>query len=583
MFGSARVVTRQTFFTINGKSETPMLGRIRCILYLAMLPVSLCWGQSYWWRAYNLGDSQEMPMSWVQTQDGNAVTLVHQGRLGSERDMLIKVDPAGDTIWTVKLDSAISRNSGPHLLQLADGNLFIAAMPYKDSVTQQLALLKLTPEGKTVWLKYSDKIQPGETGQIGTILQTKDGNIQLALDMYSADRTEVYLQLFACTLQGEMFLDKTYGDNIEEYFPTAMLQTDDGNLLIAGNLIPHKSGNYDIFFLKVHLNGDTMWSRVYGNPYHDAVYSMVQTPQGSIIAAGETDTHGGDVADNNGWFIKLTNTGDTALTKTFNTGIHDIARALQLLSDGNILATGCDNFRKNVWIMKITPALDAIWTKVEPVADSTKWLSSEGLLHLQNGSYLIIAREYDYDGMHLFLRSFIDDQYAKKDSLLSFKIPVGADSLGHSYTPLMIPAGMQVSPGGTITWTPQTAASSRERVMFSVSDESGQNDTLSFNLFVNPAIAAARPSERTWSQDPITVRINRRSHAITFTIPAATMAIDILDMHGRQVQSLQPRSGVMQVVWDGTDRNGTTVAAGRYLARVKAGRTETVLPVMLVR
>jgi hypothetical protein len=179
----------------------------------------------------------------------------------------------------------------------------------------------------------------------------------------------------------------------------------------------------------------------------------------------------------------------------------------------------------------------------------------------------------------------IDDQYAKKDSLFTFRIPLGSDSLSHTYTPLATPSGMQVSAGGTITWTPTTDSASKEHVEYVVAESKGGKDTLSFNLWVNGTIeSATRPTTRK-SQPYMSAhaKLNHLTNGITFEIAPSTSAIDIYDTHGRLVQSLKPSANAPRLVWNGTDLSGNAVAAGRYLARVKANQRENVLPVMLVR
>jgi hypothetical protein len=80
----------------------------------------------------------------------------------------------------------------------------------------------------------------------------------------------------------------------------------------------------------------------------------------------------------------------------------------------------------------------------------------------------------------------IADQRAHKDSLFTYKIPTyGEDTLNFGYTPLKIPSGMTVSPGGSISWTPKTDSVYLEHVEFLVVNDSGRKDTLTFNIFVN--------------------------------------------------------------------------------------------------
>ncbi|HKO21228.1 MAG TPA: FlgD immunoglobulin-like domain containing protein [Candidatus Eisenbacteria bacterium] len=62
--------------------------------------------------------------------------------------------------------------------------------------------------------------------------------------------------------------------------------------------------------------------------------------------------------------------------------------------------------------------------------------------------------------------------------------------------------------------------------------------------------------------------------------------VDIYDVAGRRVRRLEGDGGgasAASIVWDGLDASGRRVASGRYWVRTVMGRTETAVPVILLR
>ncbi|MBN2366277.1 MAG: T9SS C-terminal target domain-containing protein, partial [Calditrichaeota bacterium] len=65
------------------------------------------------------------------------------------------------------------------------------------------------------------------------------------------------------------------------------------------------------------------------------------------------------------------------------------------------------------------------------------------------------------------------------------------------------------------------------------------------------------------------------STTVSFDLPNdVTVSLDIFDITGRKIRTLvnEPRSaGTHQVVWNGQDDHGNSVASGLYVYRIQAG------------
>ena len=195
----------------------------------------------------------------------------------------------------------------------------------------------------------------------------------------------------------------------------------------------------------------------------------------------------------------------------------------------------------------------------------------------------IVAGDHN-NSQEILLLSIINDRYAYKNSLFTFKIPVSGDSLNHGYSSLKVPSGMTVSTGGTISWIPKTDSVYMDHVEFLVMDDIGNKDTLTFYIFVNSknkptAIKAFSPLVA-YKNQPFSI-MQTSSSQIKFTLPTGVSNIDIYDIHGRCVQRIKPLGA--QLIWNGLGTTGSPVSSGRYFAKIKEGKTSRMGKFTVVR
>lgn len=80
----------------------------------------------------------------------------------------------------------------------------------------------------------------------------------------------------------------TYGEaNNEE--PHGIFQTPDSGYIVAGITNSIGAGDWDIYLIKTHPNGDTMWTQTYGGTNPDAAHAMCLAPDGGYIIVGTRD------------------------------------------------------------------------------------------------------------------------------------------------------------------------------------------------------------------------------------------------------------------------------------------------------
>jgi len=145
----------------------------------------------------------------------------------------------------------------------------------------------------------------------------------------------------------------TFGGSDEDY-GHAVQQTDDGGYIITGYTRSFGAGSADIYLIKTDSNGDTLWTKTFGDSLIDSGKSVQQTSDGGYIITGYTKSFGSGGSDV--WLIKTDSNGDSLWTKTFGGNGWDYGVSIQKTFDGGYIFTGATysygNGESDVWLIK---------------------------------------------------------------------------------------------------------------------------------------------------------------------------------------------------------------------------------------
>ena len=130
----------------------------------------------------------------------------------------------------------------------------------------------------------------------------------------------------------------------------SIISTPDGSYVIAGNSTSNNAdlnsnhGDKDSWILKLSANGDKIWSKAYGGSGWDEATSLVTTPNGELLVAGYTYSSDGDVSNNHGkgeaWILKLDGNGNKLCSKVFGGSDYDYTSSILTTADGGFVITG---------------------------------------------------------------------------------------------------------------------------------------------------------------------------------------------------------------------------------------------------
>jgi hypothetical protein len=242
-------------------------------------------GDTIWTKTYG-GTEDKVATAIIPTQDGNFLVAGGTVRPGTAYSdvYLLKIKPDGDTIWT-KTYGGTGDAGVNSIIQMPDGN-FILAGESSSNGNWEVYLLKIKPNGDTLWTKTYD----GTNDEFGSAITTAgDGNFIVA--GYTLTAVGVWgLLLLKVRPNGDTVWTKTNagsGDGLVY----AISPTSDGNFIAAGM----GSGNYEDVYLmsiiddryayknspftfKIPVSGDSL----------NHAYAPIKVPSGMAVSLGGT-------------------------------------------------------------------------------------------------------------------------------------------------------------------------------------------------------------------------------------------------------------------------------------------------------
>ncbi|MBA7603649.1 hypothetical protein ES703_10764 [subsurface metagenome] len=205
---------------------------------------------------------------------------------------------------------------------------------------------------------------------------------------FNAGDYEVYL--IKTDKNGDTLWTKTYR-GVEGSFGYSVQQSSDGGYIIAGQNIIIISAASDVYIIKTDENGDTMWTRNYGQAlYYEAGLSIQETFDGGYIIAGSTylvsPPDPGDV-----YLIKTDINGDTLWTRVYECG--DYGTCVQQANDGGYIITGVSSMsyqtnKMDVLLIKTDENGDTLWAKTY---GGEKSEAGKSVQQTSDGGYIVLG------------------------------------------------------------------------------------------------------------------------------------------------------------------------------------------------
>ncbi len=321
----------------------------------------MLFSQATFERTYG-GPYYDAGSSVLQTTDNGYMIVGTSRYYDSEINYLylIRTDAYGDTIWT-RTYGGKEHESGTFIQATSDSGYIISGSTRSFGAgSADVYLIKINAAGDTLWTKTF--------GGIGIdygncVRQTEDQGYIIAghTDSYGSGLYDIYL--IKTDASGDTLWTKVLGGSDYDWCKNIQ-QTPDEGYIIVGDTKSFGAGDSDVFLIKTDASGDTLWTKTYGGANYDRGFSLVQTLEGYIIV-GVTESFGAGEGDI--YIIKTNLAGDTLWTKTMGGTDYDRAHFIQKTYDDDyILVANTKSYGAgdgDVYLAKIDSGGNVYWTR----------------------------------------------------------------------------------------------------------------------------------------------------------------------------------------------------------------------------
>ncbi len=327
--GRSIVQTTDGGYAIAG--TTCSFGNGSCDVYIVKLDVI---GYIQWTRT--VGDSSwDEAYSIIQTSDsGYAIVGYTLPSPVSYADIyVVKLDVNGDVVWTKVIGETSTFDVGTSIIQTIDSSYVIAGYTQSGSNNKDILVIKLDMNGNVVWAKT---IGGSNDDRVFSIVQTSDGGYALAGWTYSFGAGSSDAYIIKLDSIGNVKWRKVIGGSSSDV-ASSIIQINDGSYVIAGYTSSFGAGNYDVFVVKLDTVGNVIWARTVGGSNWDEGLSVVQGDGGYIIV-GYTRSFGAGLFDV--YVVKLDLDGNVQWTRAVGDYGEDYGISVVRTNDGGYALTG---------------------------------------------------------------------------------------------------------------------------------------------------------------------------------------------------------------------------------------------------
>jgi hypothetical protein len=347
-----------------------------------------------WTRTYGASGRDEAAGILQETSDGGILLVgTIADSIQAQLDILfMKIDGRGNLIWQHRFggqedDVASGITASP------DGGYILVG--YTDSWgegSRNLMVMKLTGNGDSLWCRTFG----GNQGSRGyAVVRHNNGFVIVGS---SSAGTGQHFYALSIDANGDTLWTRTYaraGDlNRDE--ATSIISNPMGGFVVAGEIsnrpVFPNSRNYDGYLLCVNDQGDTLWTRTFGDSDSDESITNLLWSNNDIFGCGAVQRHG---MDSDILLARFRGNGEGRWTHSYDFGgSSDFATNLFPTDSNRIVIAGGVNIiiggipRERPALMDLNILGDTIWTATYPSPDP---FATGSAMRTNTGQYIFVG------------------------------------------------------------------------------------------------------------------------------------------------------------------------------------------------
>ncbi|MGB1207253.1 MAG: T9SS type A sorting domain-containing protein [Chitinophagales bacterium] len=286
---------------------------------------------------------------WTKPYLSSFANLTAEGEyilINSNNDInFTKVGTNGDILWQTNYSEGIWANSGNYIEQVQDGG-YIVAGNFQSVAGSGMLLLKLNSEGNKVWrTTFSEPTSAGFSHGFAA-QQTADNGYVIAgytyIDYYEPTQHKDVI-IVKTDSSGIEQWRKYFGGTMDDS-ASFIREDNEGNYFVGGNTNSYGDGTGEnMYLIKLNASGDSLWTKTYGGDLEDTITGLWPTNNdGGCILVGDSNSFSA-TGDVDGYIIKIDGNGNTLWTKRYGESGTETLNSVQQTSDNGYAMAGYTN------------------------------------------------------------------------------------------------------------------------------------------------------------------------------------------------------------------------------------------------
>ncbi len=295
-------------------------------------------------------------------------------------------------------------NQGVAVIEQGNGDIImcgVRSVPIgSGQYIANILLVRTDKHGDTIWTKELGTQSDRELSLAMEQLPGSDliivGSINVPPNAATMDALVI-----RCDTSGSVIWQKQYGGPFQDYATGVAI--DNSHIVVCGVTSPDTSANTDVWLLKLDMNGDTLWTRSFGDTVLDEA-TDIATVNGEYYISGSTYLYTGNGPHLDSRLLKIDANGNELWSRTYGvTDRLDIARSIEPaiyngVVDG-LVFTGITNVEYtqsgvlygDLQLVKIDTSGNVIWSK--PINGSPYRREGTDIKQLSNEDFIITGFE----------------------------------------------------------------------------------------------------------------------------------------------------------------------------------------------
>lgn len=158
--------------------------------------------------------------------------------------------------------------------------------------------------------------------------------------------------------ESPILFSRTYGRSTGDEELLDSTPASDGGQFLAGRTREF-GGDYDMLATRIDRAGQVTWAKAYGGPADDWAHAVALTSWGSVVVAGTTRSYGAGSYD--AWLVSLDSNGQITWQQAYGSSGDEIFYSVCETTNGQLVAAGLSS--NGVWVMATSSDGQLIWEK----------------------------------------------------------------------------------------------------------------------------------------------------------------------------------------------------------------------------